>query len=64
MNSRTGDHNAAQRLLILRSLIITGDFLRIKFTSVYVNDQGKALKFYTEILGFVKKADVTAGKYR
>ena len=31
---------------------------------MYVNDQGKALKFYTESLGFVKKADVTAGKYR
>jgi len=37
--------------------------MRIKYTSVYVNDQGKALKFYTESLGFVKKADVTAGKY-
>jgi predicted enzyme related to lactoylglutathione lyase len=31
---------------------------------VYVSDQGKALKFYIEILGFVKKADITAGKYR
>jgi len=31
---------------------------------LYVSDQGKALKFYTEILGFVKKADITAGKYR
>jgi predicted enzyme related to lactoylglutathione lyase len=41
-----------------------GDFLRIKYTSVYVNDQGKAIKFYTEILGFIKKADITAGKYR
>jgi len=38
--------------------------VRIKYTSMYVNDQGKALKFYTEILGFVKKADITAGKYR
>ena len=38
--------------------------MRIKYTSVYVNDQGKALKFYTESLGFVKKAVVTAGKYR
>ena len=38
--------------------------MRIKLTSVYVNDQGKALKFYTEILGFVKKADITAGDYR
>jgi predicted enzyme related to lactoylglutathione lyase len=39
-------------------------FVRIKYTSLYVSDQGKALKFYTEILGFVKKADITAGKYR
>ena len=38
--------------------------MRIKYTSLYVNDQGKALKFYTETLGFVKKADITAGKYR
>jgi predicted enzyme related to lactoylglutathione lyase len=38
--------------------------MRIKLTGVYVNDQGKALKFYTEILGFVKKVDITAGKYR
>ena len=38
--------------------------MRIKYSSVYVDDQGKALKFYTEILGFLKKADVTAGKYR
>ena len=38
--------------------------MRIKYTSLYVSDQGKALKFYTEVLGFVKKADITAGKYR
>jgi predicted enzyme related to lactoylglutathione lyase len=38
--------------------------VRIKLTSVFVNDQGKALKFYTESLGFVKKTDITAGKYR
>ncbi len=38
--------------------------MRIKYPGVYVSDQGKALKFYTEVLGFVKKADITAGKYR
>ena len=38
--------------------------MRIKYTNVYVNDQGKALKFYTETLGFVKKADISAGGYR
>lgn len=38
--------------------------MRIELTSVFVNDQAKALKFYTEKLGFVKKADVHAGNYR
>lgn len=31
--------------------------MKIKLTSVFVDDQDKALKFYTEVLGFVKKAD-------
>ena len=43
---------------------MTGDFMRIKLTSVYVDNQAKALNFYTEILGFIKKADITAGGYR
>lgn len=38
--------------------------MKIKVTSVFVNDQEKALKFYTEVLGFVKKNDVSAGEYR
>jgi predicted enzyme related to lactoylglutathione lyase len=38
--------------------------MKIKLTSVFVNDQNKALDFYTKNLGFVKKADVGAGKYR
>ena len=38
--------------------------MRIRFTSVYVNDQGRALRFYTDVLGFVKKADIKAGNYR
>jgi predicted enzyme related to lactoylglutathione lyase len=38
--------------------------MKIKVTSVFVNDQEKALKFYTEVLGFVKKNDVTVGQYR
>jgi predicted enzyme related to lactoylglutathione lyase len=38
--------------------------MRIKLTSVYVDDQDKALKFYSEMLGFIKKADITAGGYR
>ncbi len=38
--------------------------MKIKYSSVFVNDQDKALKFYTETLGFVKKSDVNAGEYR
>ncbi|HMF43722.1 MAG TPA: VOC family protein [Polyangia bacterium] len=38
--------------------------MKIKLTIVYVDDQAKALRFYTEALGFVKKADFTNGPYR
>lgn len=38
--------------------------MKIKVTSIYVDDQEKALRFYTDILGFVKKTDVTQGPYR
>jgi predicted enzyme related to lactoylglutathione lyase len=38
--------------------------MKIKVTSVYVDDQDKALRFYTEVLGFVKKTDVRQGPYR
>ena len=38
--------------------------MKIKLTIVYVDDQAKALRFYTEVLGFVKKADFTNGSYR
>jgi predicted enzyme related to lactoylglutathione lyase len=38
--------------------------MRIKLTSVYVDDQEKALGFYTEVLGFVKKADFSQGAFR
>jgi len=38
--------------------------MKIKVTSIYVDDQEKALRFYTDILGFVKKADVTQAPYR
>jgi catechol 2,3-dioxygenase-like lactoylglutathione lyase family enzyme len=38
--------------------------LQIKLTSVMVDDQAKALRFYTEVLGFVKKHDVPAGGAR
>ena len=38
--------------------------MKIKLTTVYVDDQEKALRFYTEVLGFVKKADFSNGPYR
>ncbi len=38
--------------------------MKIKLTTVYVDDQKKALRFYTEILGFAKKADFSQGLYR
>jgi predicted enzyme related to lactoylglutathione lyase len=38
--------------------------MKIKLTSVYVVDQEKALRFYTEVLGFVKKTDFSQGQYR
>jgi len=41
-----------------------GNTMKIKVISIYVDDQEKALRFYTHVLGFVKKADVTQGPYR
>lgn len=38
--------------------------MKIKLTSVYVDDQEKALRFYTEVLGFTKKADFSQGPFR
>jgi len=38
--------------------------MKIKVTSVYVDDQDKALRFYTDVLGFVKKADFSQGPFR
>jgi len=38
--------------------------MKIKLTSIHVDDQEKALRFYTDILGFLKKADFSQGPYR
>jgi predicted enzyme related to lactoylglutathione lyase len=38
--------------------------MKIILTTVFVDDQARALKFYTGVLGFVKKSDVSAGDYR
>ena len=38
--------------------------MKIKLTSVYVDNQDKALRFYTEVLGFARKADFSNGPFR
>jgi predicted enzyme related to lactoylglutathione lyase len=38
--------------------------MKMKFTKIYVDNQDKALTFYTEALGFVKKADFLVGSFR
>jgi predicted enzyme related to lactoylglutathione lyase len=38
--------------------------MKIKVTSIYVDDQAKALSFYTDVLGFTKKSDFSNGPYR
>src|SRR5262249_49861159 len=41
-----------------------GTSMKIKLSSVYVDDQERALRFYTEVLGFAKKADFSNGPFR
>jgi len=38
--------------------------VKIKLSSLYVDDQEKALRFYTDVLGFVKKSDFSQGPFR
>ena len=38
--------------------------MKIKLTTLHVDDQDKALRFYTEVLGFLKKTDFSQGPYR
>jgi predicted enzyme related to lactoylglutathione lyase len=38
--------------------------MKIKVTSIYVDDQDKALRFYTDVLGFAKKTDFSQGPFR
>jgi hypothetical protein len=38
--------------------------VKIKITSVYVDNQDKAMRFYTEVLGFSKKSDFSRGPFR
>jgi catechol 2,3-dioxygenase-like lactoylglutathione lyase family enzyme len=41
-----------------------GSWMRINMTSVLVDDQDRALAFYTDVLGFVKMTDIPVGEYR
>ena len=38
--------------------------MKIKLNSVFVDDQDKALQFYTQVLGFVKKSDFPVGQFK
>ena len=38
--------------------------MKIVVTSVFVDDQDKALQFYTKVLGFIKKTEIPMGEYR
>jgi predicted enzyme related to lactoylglutathione lyase len=38
--------------------------MKIKVTTIYVDDQSQALRFYTEVLGFTKKTDFSQGPFR
>jgi catechol 2,3-dioxygenase-like lactoylglutathione lyase family enzyme len=38
--------------------------MRIKLSSIFVDDQDKALRFYTQVLGFVKSLEIPVGEFR
>ena len=38
--------------------------MKIKLTSIYVDNQDEALRFYTQVLGFVKKVEIPVGEYK
>lgn len=38
--------------------------MKIKLSSIFVDNQDKALQFYTEVLGFVKKTEIPMGEFR
>jgi predicted enzyme related to lactoylglutathione lyase len=42
----------------------TGDLMRIKLNSIFVEDQDKALAFYTEVLGFKKSKEIPMGEFK
>jgi predicted enzyme related to lactoylglutathione lyase len=56
------------QFIVSKALCVTtikgGKTVKIIVTSIFVDDQDKALEFYSETLGFVKKHDVPTGEYR
>ncbi len=54
-----GENDAAKTAKVIKE-----NEMKIKVMSVYVDDQDKALRFYTEVLGFKKKTDFSQGPYR
>src|SRR3981081_2283000 len=54
MGSEQCDQNQLRRRLVIK----------INLTSVMVDDQDKALRFYTEVLGFWKKPDIPVGQFK
>lgn len=59
MGQSTGGHQENGRKRMRTTMT-----MKIKLSSVLVEDQDKALEFYTEVLGFVKKQDMPAGEFR
>jgi len=62
--SRSAGHRAVTSVTATDITTTGGRPMRIKWTRLYVNDQEQALQFYTEVLGFQKKADFSKGNYR
>ena len=50
--------------LHLQKVIFNRNIMKIKLSSIFVEDQEKALEFYTKIIGFVKKSDISMWNYR
>jgi predicted enzyme related to lactoylglutathione lyase len=52
------------KTLTLIDVAVRRTAMKIRWTTVFVNDQEKALRFYADVLGFQKKADFSQGSYR
>ena len=59
-----GNNHYPFELLNFEKNLTIGEMISINVTSVPVNDQEKALKFYTEVLGFIKKTEIPMGEHK